>query len=68
MCRSIILSPPLLMIIACYKNITTHPGMIYKYNLIKVLDKDVIMQAEDITEAEFYEREYEPGMARNRRC
>ncbi len=56
------------MIIACYKNITTHPGMIYKYNLIKVLDKDVIMQAEDITEAEFYEREYEPGMARNRRC
>lgn len=31
-----------------------------------IIDKDAIMQAEGITEAEFYEREYEPGMAYNR--
>lgn len=32
----------------------------------QIVDKDVIMQAEDITEAEFYEQEYEPGMEYNR--
>ena len=32
----------------------------------QIVDKDVIMQAEDITEAEFYEQEYEPGMMYNR--
>lgn len=31
-----------------------------------IIQKDAIMQAEGITEAEFYEREYEPGMAYNR--
>lgn len=32
----------------------------------QIVDKNVIMQAENITEAEFYEREYEPGMEYNR--
>lgn len=31
-----------------------------------IVEKDAIMQAEGITGAEFYEREYEPGMAYNR--
>lgn len=31
----------------------------------QIVDKDVIMQMEGITEAEFYEREYEPGMVYN---
>lgn len=32
----------------------------------QIVDKDIIMQAEGITETEFYEREYEPGMVYNR--